>query len=228
MVGLAGRKNCGKDSCHTSRGFKRIKRGIDMCTRFVYNGKDTITGFNFDIDLSVWDHKIIKEKDRFYIGIKMPDNRYHSFHGVHRNGNTGTLLYVHGNPRGRYVEGNSSYSIADLTENYIRGILSFDEVLHILQEQKQYSLMTNYSVLKPESTRPYIVPGDDRYERAQAQLENQKETFSVSDAFHILKSVRQEGLWATRVTFVYSVMEKKIYYVLNNDFEEMSEYFFDT
>lgn len=199
-----------------------------MCTRFVYNGKDTITGFNFDIDLSVWDHKIIKEKDRFYIGIKMPDNRYHSFHGVHRNGNTGTLLYVHGNPRGRYVEGNSSYTIADLTENYIRGILSFDEVLHILQEQKQYSLMTNYSVLKPESTRPYIVPGDDRYERAQAQLEKQKETFSVSDAFHILKSVRQEGLWATRVTFVYSVMEKKIYYVLNNDFEEMSEYFFDS
>lgn len=199
-----------------------------MCTRFVYNGKDTITGFNFDIDLSVWDHKIIKEKDRFYIGIKMPDNRYHSFHGVHRNGNTGTLLYVHGNPRGRYVEGNSSYSIADLTENYIRGILSFDEVLHILQEQKQYSLMTNYSVLKPESTRPYIVPGDDRYERAQAQLEKQKETFSVSDAFHILKSVRQEGLWATRVTFVYSVMEKKIYYVLNNDFEEMSEYSFDS
>lgn len=199
-----------------------------MCTRFVYNGKDTITGFNFDIDLSVWDHKIIKEKDRFYIGIKMPDNRYHSFHGVHRNGNTGTLLYVHGNPRGRYVEENSSYTIADLTENYIRGILSFDEVLHILQEQKQYSLMTNYSVLKPESTRPYIVPGDDRYERAQAQLEKQKETFSVSDAFHILKSVRQEGLWATRVTFVYSVMEKKIYYVLNNDFEEMSEYSFDS
>lgn len=199
-----------------------------MCTRFVYNGKDTITGFNFDIDLSVWDHKVIKEKDRFYIGIKMSDNRYHSFHGVHRNGNTGTLLYVHGNPRGRYVEENSSYTIADLTENYIRGILSFDEVLHILQEQKQYSLMTNYSVLKPESTRPYIVPGDDRYERAQAQLENQKETFSVSDAFHILKSVRQEGLWATRVTFVYSVMEKKIYYVLNNDFEEMSEYSFDS
>ena len=199
-----------------------------MCTRFVYNGKDTITGFNFDIDLSVWDHKVIKEKDRFYIGIKMPDNRYHSFHGVHRNGNTGTLLYVHGNPRGRYVEGNSSYTIADLTENYIRGILSFDEVLHILQEQKQYSLMTNYSVLKPESTRPYIVPGDDRYERAQAQLEKQKETFSVSDAFHILKSVRQEGLWATRVTFVYSVMEKNIYYVLNNDFEEISEYSFDS
>lgn len=63
-----------------------------MCTRFVYNGKDTITGFNFDIDLSVWDHKVIKDEDRFYIGIKMPDSQYHSFHGIHRNGNAGTSL----------------------------------------------------------------------------------------------------------------------------------------
>ena len=229
-----------------------------MCTRFVYNGKDTITGFNFDIDLSVWDHKVIKDENRFYIGIKMPDNQYHSFHGIHRNGNAGTLLYVHGNPQGRYDAG--SYTIADLTENYIRGLLSFDDALHIVQEQqivygpdttmqamlsdrygrvlliepgigyrleqRRYSLMTNYSVLNPESTRPYIVPGDDRYEQAKAQLEKQKETFSVSDAFCILNSVKQEGLWATRVTFVYSVKENKVYYVLNNRFEEITEYSF--
>ena len=44
-----------------------------MCTRFVYNGNDTIAGFNFDIDLAVWTHTIIKEKDRF-------DGEYHSFH----------------------------------------------------------------------------------------------------------------------------------------------------
>lgn len=41
-----------------------------MCTRFVYNGDKMITGFNFDIDLAVWDHKVILEKDRFYIGIR--------------------------------------------------------------------------------------------------------------------------------------------------------------
>ena len=40
-----------------------------MCTRFVYRGDDTITGFNFEIDLAVWDHKIIAGKDRFYIGV---------------------------------------------------------------------------------------------------------------------------------------------------------------
>ena len=53
-----------------------------MCTRFVYNGKETIVGFNFDIDLSEWEHTVIAEKDRFFIGIKMSDNKYHSFHGI--------------------------------------------------------------------------------------------------------------------------------------------------
>ena len=71
-----------------------------MCTRFVYRGDDTITGFNFEIDLAVWDHKIIAEKDRFYIGILRPDGVRHSYHGVNCNGNVGTLLYVHGNPEG--------------------------------------------------------------------------------------------------------------------------------
>ena len=47
-----------------------------MCTRFVYRGSDMITGFNFDIDLSVWTHKVKKEKERFYIGILRPDGAY--------------------------------------------------------------------------------------------------------------------------------------------------------
>ena len=62
-----------------------------MCTRFVYRGNDIITGFNFDIDLSVWKHKLITEKERFYIGILQPDGAYHSYHGVNQNGNAGTL-----------------------------------------------------------------------------------------------------------------------------------------
>ena len=70
-----------------------------MCTRFVYHGSDIITGFNFDIDLSVWTHKVMKEKECFYIGILRPDGTYHSYHGVNQNGNAGTLLYVHGKSR---------------------------------------------------------------------------------------------------------------------------------
>lgn len=107
-----------------------------MCTRFVYNGKETIVGFNFDIDLSEWEHTVIAEKDRFFIGIKMSDNKYYSFHGINRNGNVGTLLYVHGNDNAQFCGNESCYTIADLTENFIKGNLSFDDSLEIVKKRK--------------------------------------------------------------------------------------------
>lgn len=232
-----------------------------MCTRFVYNGSDTIVGFNFDIDLAVWTHTIVKEKDKFYIGIKMPDGDYHSFHGINKNGNVGTLLYVNGNEKGKYIADKKCCTISELTENFIKGVITLDDALHIVKnntvvyasdatmqamlsdkngrvlivepglgyrlEQERYSLITNYSVLRPEITKPYIVSGDDRFERAAEQLEKCGNNFSVVEAFRILKSVKQEGLWATRVSFVYSVRENKVYYVLNNDFEHILKYQFE-
>lgn len=231
-----------------------------MCTRFTSNGKNIITGFNFDIDLSEWEHKVFKEDDRFYIGIKRPDNQYHSFHGINRNGNVGTLLYVHGNENASFCDSVSCYTIADLTENFIKGKITFDDALEIVKtkkivyapdatmqamlsdksgrvlivepgigykiEKEKYSLITNYSVLKPEMTRPYILPGDDRYEVADKMLKKFENHLFVPNAFEILKAVRMEGLWATRVSFVYSINENKVYYTLNNDFENIMEYSF--
>lgn len=173
-----------------------MKGNTNMCTRFVYNGKETIVGFNFDIDLSEWEHTVITEKDRFFIGIKMSDNKYHSFHGINRNGNVGTLLYVHGNDNAQFCGNESCYTIADLTENFIKGNLSFDDSLEIVKKKKityapdttmqamfsdrngrvliiepgigyrlekeKYSLITNYSILKPELTNPYVLSGDNR------------------------------------------------------------------
>ena len=231
-----------------------------MCTRFVYRGDDMITGFNFDIDLTVWDHKIIKEKDRFYIGILRPDGVHHSYHGVNRNGNVGTLLYVHGNPEGTYQDSKSCMTIADVTEHFIQAKISFYDVLEILKERKivyapdatmqamlsdqqgrtliiepgigwreddgRYSLITNYSVLAPESTSSFIVPGNDRYERAAKLLNSYGEHFTVADAVSVLQTVRQEGIWATRVSFVYSAKEHAVYYAQNNDFSQIEKYEF--
>lgn len=231
-----------------------------MCTRFVYRGKDMLTGFNFDIDLSTWKHKIIEEKERFYIGILRPDGIYHSYHGVNRNGNAGTLLYVHGNPAGAYQAGGDPITIADLTEQFIKAQLSYEDVLQIVQsktvvyaqdatmqamlsdihgrtlvvepgigyreEQNRYSLITNYSLLKPESTKSFLVPGDDRYERALRFLDSQKEELSLADAFALLHTVRQEGLWATRASFVYSANERAVYYVENNCFSHIRKFCF--
>ena len=69
--------------------------------------------------------------------------------------------------------------------------------------------------------------GDGRFERAKEQLEKQNDNFSVKDAFKILESVRQEGIWATRVSFVYSVKAHKVFYVLDNRFGEVKEFQFD-
>lgn len=231
-----------------------------MCTRFVYRGDDTITGFNFDIGLTVWNHQVIKEKDCFYIGILRPDGIRHSYHGVHRNGNAGTLLYVHGNPAGAYQETDECMTIADLTEQFIQAQLSFDDVLRIVQTKKivyaadaamqamlsdqqgrtliiepglgwredtgRYSLITNYSLLVPESTRPFLVPGDDRYERASQLLNTYGDHFTVADAFSVLQSVRQEEPWATRVSFVYSSKEQAVYYIENARFTQIEKFDF--
>lgn len=231
-----------------------------MCTRFVYRGSNMITGFNFDIDLSVWAHKVIKEKNRFSIGIMRPDKTYHSYHGVNQNGNVGTLLYVHGNSAGSYQTGHNCMTVADLTERFINAELSFDEVLQIVktkkivyapdatmqamlsdiqgrtlviepgigyrEEQGKYSLITNYSLIKPESTKDFIVPGDNRYEVALQLLDSHKSEFSIDDAFMLLHAVRQEGMWATRVSFVYSANEHAVYYTENNHFENIRKFTF--
>ena len=231
-----------------------------MCTRFIFRGNDVITGCNFDIDCAEWNHKRHIEKVRFYLGNLQPDGRRHSYHGVNKNGNVGTLLYVHGNPKGAYRNSPDCLSIADITEQFIQGKRSFDDILQLLQEKNivyapdatmqaclsdQYgrsliiepgigwreehlgtTLITNYSLLNPASTSPYIVAGDNRYERAQAQLAQYDEHFSVSDAFDVLQEVKQEGLWATRVSFVYTANENTVYYTENNRFDCLSAFTF--
>ena len=94
------------------------------------------------------------------------------------------------------------------------------------EDDGRYSLITNYSVLVPESTSSFIVPGDDRYERAAKLLNSYRELFTVADAFSVLQTVRQEGIWATRVSFVYSSKEHAVYYVRNNDFSQIEKYEF--
>lgn len=40
-------------------------------------------------------------------------------------------------------------------------------------------------------------------------------------AKYLLYAVRQEGAWATRVSFVYSANKQTVYYVENNNFEHI-------
>ena len=219
-----------------------------MCTRFVHRGGSVLTGFNFDIDLAVWDHRLVLEPDRFGIGILRPDGLRHIYHGVH------------GSAAGAFREGGGYMTVADLTERFVQGRLSFDEALHIVATRQivyapdatmqavlsdrqgrtlivepgrgwrldrgAFSLMTNYSLLDPESTRPFVVPGDDRYERAARLLDGYRGKCTVSEAFAVLRAVRQEGPWATRVSFVYTADENAVYYAQDNDFAHIQKHRF--
>lgn len=227
-----------------------------MCTRFVVRGEDVITGFNFDIDLAVWDHRVMVDAQRFFIGILQPDGVRHGYHGVHANGNVGTLLYVHGNDAGAYREGKDCVTVAHLVEAFNDGRLDYEAARAVLEEKEvtyaadatmqavlsdaqgrtlivepgigwreerrtRFSLVTNYSLLAPDITKPFILPGDDRYERAQVLLSASDGAFDVADAFEVLRAVRQPEPWATRVSFVYSAKARTVYYCENGDFAKV-------
>lgn len=106
-----------------------------MCTRFVYNGNDTITGFNLDLDPAVWHQQLIKEKGLFAIGIKRPDGQYHSYHGVNSNGNVGTLLFVHGNKKARDENQPGAVRIGELTEQFVKGTFPLDEACQLVSQR---------------------------------------------------------------------------------------------
>ena len=55
-----------------------------------------------------------------------------------KNGNVGTLLYVHGNENARYIESEDCITISELTEKFIKAEISFDKALDIVKKQKNY------------------------------------------------------------------------------------------
>ena len=81
--------------------------------------------------------------------------------------------------------------------------------------ENNYAVITNFPVLK-EGNYSEIYFGKDRYAKAKYELENITNNLEIDKALDILYSVRQEGKWATRVTFVYSQNENSVFYYLNN------------
>ncbi len=82
--------------------------------------------------------------------------------------------------------------------------------------RENYCTITNFPVLR-EGDYANEYYGLDRYVKAKAGLENASDRFTPENALDLLYSVRQEGQWATRVTFAYSQNENAVYYYRNND-----------
>lgn len=90
--------------------------------------------------------------------------------------------------------------------------------------KEKYAALSNFTFLEsPAELIPenYGYYGKDRYDKAMAILRESNDDFSVREGLALLNAVKQEGTWATRVSFVYSYNENAVYYVIENDFDHV-------
>lgn len=97
-------------------------------------------------------------------------------------------------------------------------------VLHIIPgqgslyyEKLDHKVLTNFSPYKMDSEQhPWM--GWDRYQKAEAILNQGKEDFGAEDCFALLKEVSQE-VCPTVVSMVYDVKDRTVYWCENREWE---------
>lgn len=93
--------------------------------------------------------------------------------------------------------------------------------------KENYALLTNFPIFADieDYSNPFY--GKDRYDTAKKILSSSGDDFSVADALALLCAVKQTGEWGTRISFVYSRNENKVYYCLDGDFDRVFTHAFE-
>lgn len=125
----------------------------------------------------------------------------------------------------KLAEAGPVYSLPGLT---FMGALSDGDgnVLHIVPgqgcryyEKPDHVVLTNFSPFKQDSeTHPWM--GWDRYQTAEALLQNPAEEFDVEDCFTVLRAVSQE-VCPTVVSMVFDVNARKVYWCENRAWDRI-------
>jgi len=222
-----------------------------MCTGFIRKGNDTIIGYNLDVDTKVWNYKIISNKNLFTVAIKVGSTTYYThgvnkngqFGVLPYMNDANPFVKLRGLKRIDLLVNN--YIRNKLSFEQLKDILEKDKIsnvkfgsLHALfaykslqayicepgcpikKITKNYEVITNYPLLK-ECDDDNVFYGKDRYKVVDEILKESKDDFSWQDGLEALKKVSQQGQYATRLSFVYSVNENSVYYVLSNDFDHV-------
>lgn len=95
--------------------------------------------------------------------------------------------------------------------------------------REKYAVLSNFPLLElPADFEPsrFGYYGKDRYDKALDILRNSTDDFSAQDGLKLLQEVKQEGDWATRVSFVYSANENAVYYALERNFDQVKKHCF--
>lgn len=101
-----------------------------------------------------------------------------------------------------------------------RGKLEFDK------EQKTV-VMSNCSLWEARETGEYQGFGVDRQLVVEERLEKAGESFSVADAFAVLKAaelVEYQGFCSTELSLVYTAKENAVYYCYQREFDQIHRY----
>ena len=105
-----------------------------MCTAFIQRGSDLLFGYSLDLDPAAWNYRIVKNKKLFTVAITLGPTTYYT-HGVNAAGHFGNLPYMNGEDVGHRGVGRNQYRIDLLVDRYIRGKLSYAEVLSIAENR---------------------------------------------------------------------------------------------
>ena len=128
----------------------------------------------------------------------------------------------------REIAGKSAvFSVPGLT--FMSSLSDRDgNVLHIVPgqgykyyEKPEYKVLTNFSPLK-EYTPSHPWMGRDRYDTAERMLKNAPFSFDVEDCFAVLRKTSQE-VCPTRVSMVYDVTGRKVYWCENREWNSIRE-----
>lgn len=92
--------------------------------------------------------------------------------------------------------------------------------------EDDYAVISNFPLLEEVEDLSKAWYGKNRYDKGTAVLRSSGAAFSAMDGMRLLETLKQEGEWATRVSFVYSRNENAVYYALNNDFANMQKHVF--
>lgn len=88
----------------------------------------------------------------------------------------------------------------------------------------RYAVLTNFPVLtQVNKFEPYF--GKERYDKAVDFLEANP-NITAEEGLDLLKSVTQDGQWATRISFTYSANENCVYYVTDRNFGDVHTHYF--
>lgn len=128
-----------------------------MCTGFTRRGKDIITGFNFDMNIGGMDYCPVVEKDRVFLGMRLPQEVLAMMPQAIRPKNG--IRLIQGVSAGGHVAGQlMNLNFSKVPESFMPGMLTNDLLTDMFVTDKNTceqltELLANRQV--------YNIPGDN-------------------------------------------------------------------